>query len=69
MSHRALAVGLGVAVAALILGIALWPSGGPASRCEDAGGQILVGPGGETSCIDGRTFLPLESFEKQENRR
>jgi len=36
---------------------------GPFSRCVNYGGQMLVGPGGETSCINGRTFLPVEGFE------
>lgn len=36
---------------------------GPFSRCEGYGGQMFVGPGGETSCVSGRTFLPVEGFE------
>lgn len=38
--------------------------GGPSTRCQGFGGQIFVGPGGETSCVSGRTFLPIEAFDK-----
>jgi len=49
-------------IAVVLFGFALWHSDGPMSRCEGAGGQMLVGPGGETSCIDGKTFVPMEHF-------
>jgi hypothetical protein len=53
-----------VMIAVVLLAFALSGIKGPASRCEGAGGQMLVGPGGETACFDGRTFLPIEGFEE-----
>jgi len=50
-------------IAVVLLAFALSGLRGPASRCEDAGGQMLVGPGGETACVSARTFLPLEGFD------
>lgn len=38
---------------------------GPASRCEGVGGLYMVGPGGETSCVDRQTFLPTGPQELQ----
>ena len=38
---------------------------GPASRCEGVGGLYMVGPGGETSCVDRHTFLPTGPQELQ----
>ena len=32
---------------------------GLASRCEGRGGHFMVGPGGETACVDRNTFLPM----------
>ena len=34
---------------------------GPVERCEAIGGNMLVGPGGETSCVNPHTFLPIET--------
>lgn len=51
-------------IAVVLLAFALSGIKGPASRCEGAGGQMLVGPGGETACFDGHTFLPIEGFEE-----
>lgn len=48
-----------VAVTAFIL---LGRLGGPSTRCAKFGGQLMVGPGGETTCISGRTFLPIEGY-------
>ena len=53
-----------VMIPIVLLAFALSGLKGPASRCEDAGGQMLVGPGGETACVSGRTFLPLEGFDE-----
>lgn len=53
-----------VMIAVVLLAFALSGLKGPASRCEGAGGLMLVGPGGETACVDGRTFLPLEGFDE-----
>ena len=53
-----------VMIAVVLLAFALSGLKGPASRCEGAGGQMLVGPGGETACVNGQTFLPLEGFEE-----
>ena len=39
---------------------------GPATKCERVGGQMLIGPGGETSCINPRTFLPMETYISEE---
>jgi hypothetical protein len=50
-------------IAVLLLAFALSGLKGPASVCEGAGGQMLVGPGGETSCVDSRTFVPLEGYD------
>lgn len=51
-------------VVSAVAGIALLNRlGGPNTRCESYGGQMFVGPGGETSCVDGRTFLPVEGFD------
>ena len=30
-----------------------------AGRCEGRGGHYMVGPAGETACIDRHTFLPM----------
>ena len=49
--------------AVILLAFALSGLEGPASRCENAGGQMLVGPGGETACVSARTFLPLEGID------
>ncbi len=46
--------------------VALEGSGGPASRCETRGGHYLVGPAGETACIDRNTFLPMNIGEEAE---
>ncbi|MEM8744903.1 MAG: hypothetical protein AAGF14_09740 [Pseudomonadota bacterium] len=35
---------------------------GPVERCEASGGHMLVGPGGETSCVNPSTFLPIETY-------
>jgi hypothetical protein len=53
-----------IAIAAVCLfglGLILWLNGsrGPATRCEARGGYYLVGPGGETACVDRNTFLPI----------
>lgn len=37
--------------------------GGPFSRCEGYGGHMFVGPGGETTCLNARTFLPIDGFD------
>jgi hypothetical protein len=50
-------------IAVVLLAFALSFLKGPASRCENAGGYMLVGPGGETSCIGSHTFVPLEGFD------
>ena len=63
MNKKSLKIGLCLGAAIVLMGIALWHTDGPASQCEDAGGQMLVGPGGETSCVSNRTFVPLESFD------
>jgi hypothetical protein len=49
------------AVCVLGLGLLLMLRGlpGPATRCEARGGHYLVGPGGETACVDRNTFLPM----------
>ena len=48
---------------AAVAGLAMLNTlGGPASRCLDYGGQLLVGPGGETSCVNKGTFLPIEGY-------
>lgn len=49
------------AVCLLGLGLIVWLGGsrGPATRCETRGGHYLVGPGGETACVDRNTFLPM----------
>lgn len=62
MDRKTGTVLLAVSVAVALLCFTVRPTDGPATRCADAGGQMLVGPGGETSCIDRRTFLPLEGF-------
>lgn len=63
IDKKSLTLGLGLVVAVVLLGFALWHSDGPASRCENAGGHMLVGPGGETSCVSSQTFVPLEGFD------
>jgi hypothetical protein len=63
MDNKALTFGLGIILALVLLGFAMWHTDGPASQCEDAGGQMLVGPGGETSCVSNKTFVPLEGFD------
>ena len=63
VDKKAIFFGLGVAVAVALLSIMIWRTDGPATLCEGAGGQMLVGPGGETACISGQTFLPLEGFD------
>jgi len=52
-----------IMIAVVLLAFALSNVKGPASLCEDAGGTMLVGPGGETSCVSNRTFVPLEGFD------
>ena len=52
-----------IMIAVVLLAFALSIVKGPASLCEDAGGTMLVGPGGETSCVSNRTFVPLEGFD------
>ena len=52
-----------VMFAVILLAFALSGLTGPASRCEGVGGQMLVGPGGETSCVSNKNFLPLDGFE------
>ncbi len=66
MDKKAVTFGLGVLLGVVLLGFALWHSDGPMTRCEDAGGQMLVGPGGETSCVSSKTFVPLEGFDGSE---
>ena len=63
VDKKTLKIGLCLGAALVLLGIALWHTDGPASQCEDAGGTMLVGPGGETSCVSNRTFVPLEGFD------
>ncbi len=60
VDRNALMMAAAMAAAVLALLYAMTSVDGPASRCEGAGGQMLVGPGGETSCVDSRTFVPLE---------
>ena len=62
--RRAILAASAVMIAVVLLAFALSGLTGPASRCEGAGGQMLVGPGGETACFDGRTFLPIEGFDE-----
>jgi len=52
------------AACAVALVFVLNALGGPSTRCQGFGGQVFVGPGGETSCVSGRTFLPIEAFYK-----
>ena len=54
-----------VMIAVVLLAFALSGLRGPVSRCEGAGGQMLVGPGGETACVNSQTFLPLEGFDAE----
>ena len=65
MDRNALIIAAGMASVILAMTVALSRLDGPASRCEGAGGQMLVGPGGETVCVDERNFLPLEGFEEE----
>lgn len=51
-------------IAVVLLAFVLSGIKGPASICEGAGGHMLVGPGGETSCVGSRTFVPLEGYEE-----
>lgn len=53
---------LSVAAGMALLVAAFSHFDGPAARCEGRGGHMLVGPGGETSCISPQTFLPVEAF-------
>lgn len=53
---------LAVALAIAVLVVGFMHIDGPVARCEAAGGQMLVGPGGETSCVNPRTFLPMDSL-------
>ena len=57
-----------VMISVVLLAFAFSGLKGPASRCEGAGGQMLVGPGGETACFDSQTFLPMEEFEEEAKR-
>ncbi len=58
---------VGAAVAGLV--IAFSHIEGPATKCEQVGGQMLIGPGGETSCINPRTFLPVEAYTAEETTK
>lgn len=53
-----------IAGCVIALVVALNTLGGPSTRCQGFGGQMFVGPGGETSCVSGRTFLPIEAYDK-----
>ena len=53
---------LSVAAGMALLVAAFSHFDGPAARCEGLGGHMLVGPGGETSCISPQTFLPVKAF-------
>lgn len=64
LDRKSLLIGAAMAGAAIALVFALSRLDGPASRCAGAGGQMLVGPGGETACVNARTFLPLEGFDE-----
>lgn len=66
MNKDTFTFGLCALVAVVLFGLALWHSDGPMSRCEDAGGQMFVGPGGETSCVSSTTFVPLDGFDGHE---
>ncbi|GAB4231779.1 MAG: hypothetical protein Kow0032_14220 [Methyloligellaceae bacterium] len=69
MKRKALLAGFAAALA-LFAGIAaLRHTQGPASRCEGFGGHFMVGPGGETACIDPTNFLPMDIPEGAETRR
>ncbi len=63
VDKKTLKFGVCFAIAMGLFVFALWHSDGPMSRCEGAGGQMLVGPGGETSCFNNQTFVPLEGFD------
>ena len=63
VDKKSLTFGLCLGISVVLLGFALWQTDGPASSCEDAGGRMLVGPGGETSCVSSRTFVPLEGYD------
>lgn len=64
MAERGLAgpVIVVVMVTALFVLAALLP-GGQSSRCESAGGQFLVGPAGETVCLNEHSLTPVSGFE------
>ena len=62
VDRKPLKFGLCLGAAVMLLGFALWHTDGPMSQCEDAGGQMLVGLDGETSCIDGKSFVPMETY-------
>lgn len=63
MERKSVLAASAVMISIVLLAFALSGLKGPASRCEGAGGQMLVGPGGETACVRGSTFLPLEGFD------
>lgn len=63
------AIILSVAAATALLVAAFNHFDGPVASCEAIGGHMLVGPGGETSCINPHTFLPLEAFSPAQTVR
>lgn len=63
MDRKSLLIAAGMAGVAIAIVFAMSRLDGPASQCEGAGGHMLVGPGGETACVSGQTFVPLEGFD------
>lgn len=64
VNRKPLILGLVSAFGFGLLILAASQAGGPSSRCEEAGGHYMVGPGGESACVDRRTFLPMDGFDR-----
>ncbi len=63
--RNAVLIALVTAVATSLLVAAFHHIEGPVERCEAIGGHMLVGPGGETSCVNPNTFLPIETHSAE----
>ena len=59
--RNAVLIALVVGVTTAFLVAAFHHIEGPVEQCEAVGGHMLVGPGGETSCVNPHTFLPIET--------
>jgi len=64
-----LAVLAALAAVVALFGFAITGAGDTALRCEGAGGHFMVGPAGETVCINEMLFVPVEGFDAAEDAR